>query len=97
MATAVDNATFLVSYPEFAGAPTALLTAKLAQAARRTNADVYQTTTLAADAVMLQAAILLLHSPQGRKMRADAPEQFVVWEYELQKAQRSATIGLRVF
>ena len=97
MATAPSNAEFLVMYPEFAGAPTALLTGKIAQAARRTNADVYQSTDLATDAVMLRAAILLLRSPQGRKMRADTPEQFVVWEYELREAQRSATLGIRVF
>ena len=87
----------MVRYPEFAGAPEALLTARLAEAARRTNADVFQSEDLATDAVMLAGAILLLRSPAGRKMRTESPEQFLTWEYELRKLQRSATIGLRVW
>lgn len=97
MATAPSNATFIAEYPEFSGAPAALVTRKLAQAARRTNADVYQSTDLATDAVMFSAAILLLRSPYGMKMRSEDPEQFLTWEYELKKLQRAATIGLRVF
>jgi len=97
MAVAPDNATFLASYPEFTGAPAGVLTLKIAEAARRTNESVYQSAALAQDAVMLQAAILLLRSPSGRKMRTENADQFLTWEYELRKLQRTATIGLRVW
>lgn len=90
-------AEFLVSYPEFAGAPTAFLQAKLNEAWSRTNAAIYQSPTLASSATMLSTAILMLRSPYGLKMRSENPEQMLVWEYELRKAQRAATIGRRVF
>lgn len=97
MAAVPSNATFLASYPEYNGAPAALVTAKLTEAARRTNADVYQTGDLAADAVMLRAAVLLTRTSFGYKLRQANPDQVIVWEYELSKLQRSATMGLRVF
>jgi hypothetical protein len=91
------NAAFLESYPEFAGASAALVTAKLREAAERTNSTIYQTAPLTAQAVMLRAAILLLRSPYGLKMRANNPDQSLTWEYELRNLQRSGTIGIRVF
>ncbi len=97
MAVAPSNSDFLVRYPEFAGAPSALVTARLAEAARSTNSTVFQSAELCTDAVMLLGAILLLRSPAGRKMRTESPEQYLTWEYELRKLQRSATIGLRVW
>ena len=97
MADVVSNAAFLVDYPEFAGATEALVTAKIAQAARSTNADVYQSTELCNDAVKLAAAVLLVQSPYGRTMRSEAPEQMLVWDMQLKKLQRRATMGLRVF
>lgn len=97
MATAPSNATFLAEYPEFNGIASATITAKLAAAARRTNADVFQSTDLTTDAVMLRAAVLLLKSPAGRKMRLNNPEQLIVWEVELRDLQKSAVLGLRVF
>ena len=97
MATAPAVADFLDNYPEFAQATTTLVTAKLADAAARTNADVFQSTALATQAVMLRAAVLLLRSPYGLKMRQNNPDQVYVWEYELKALQRSATQGVRVF
>lgn len=97
MATSPTSAQFVEAYPEFAGAPDALVVIKLAQAARRTNADVYQTADLAADAVMLRAAILLMKTPDARKMRLASPDQIYVWESELRQLQGSATMGLRIF
>ena len=94
--TAVPTrATFLASYPEFNGAPAALIDARLAEAARRTNAGIFQTEDLAADAVMLRCACLLLASPYGAKLRSEAPDQVFAWEYQLRALQRSATMGLR--
>jgi hypothetical protein len=92
-----SNAEFLVSYPEFSGASSALLTAKLAEAGSRTNRSMYQTEQLATYATMLSAALLLLRTPAGMKMRTESPDMFLTWEYELKKAQRAATIGVRVF
>jgi hypothetical protein len=97
VATAPTNAAFLERYPEYNGAPAALVTARLAEAARRTNEEVFQTDELVTDAVMLRAAVLLLASPHGFKIRAAAPDQAFAWEYTLRQLQRSATQGLRVF
>jgi hypothetical protein len=74
-----------------------LVTTKLTEAAARTNSTIYQSAALTAQAVMLRAAILLLRSPFGLKMRSTNPEQQLTWEYELRSLQRSGTIGIRVF
>jgi hypothetical protein len=97
MASVPTVAAFLENYPEFAQATTALVTAKLTDAAARTNADIFQSTALATQAVMLRAAVLLLRSPYGLKMRQNNPDQAYTWEYELKALQRSATQGIRVF
>jgi hypothetical protein len=97
MADIPTNESFLLEYPEFEAAPEDLVTKKLEAAARRTNADVYQTAELANDAVMMRAAILLMRSSHARKMRLASPDQIFVWEGELFAMQRSATMGLRVF
>lgn len=97
MASIPSTSDFLASYPEFAAAPPAQLAAKLADAAARTNADVYQTGALATQAVMLRAAILLVKSPDGRAMRLENPEIVTAWDRELKQMQRAACIGLRVF
>lgn len=97
MTSVPTNADFIAQFPEFTSAPAALVTSALAKAARRTNADVYQTAELAADACMLKAATLLLRSPFGLKLRQANPNQKFTWEFELRDMQRSATIGLRCF
>lgn len=88
---------FLVSFPEFKDASGTLVAAKLKDAAARTNATVFQSADLAEQAVMLRAAILLLRSPYGLKMRLATPDQMFVWEHELRALQRSGTVGMRVF
>ena len=93
----VSRATFLERYPEFNGTSTTLIDAKLAEADRRTNDALFQTTETAEDATMLRAATLLLRSPAGKLMRQANPDQVFTWEYELRMLQRSATMGLRVF
>jgi hypothetical protein len=97
MAVAPSRAEFLGSYPEFNGVePATMIDVKLAEAARRTNARLFQTDQLAADAVMLRAAVLLLSSPHGFKLRSANPDQAFAWEWQLRALQRSATLGLRV-
>jgi hypothetical protein len=91
------NATFLVDYPEFSKAPESLVTSKLAQAGRRTNAEVFADAETANDALCLRAAILLYKSPYSRKAKLVSDEQGFVWAQELYELQRSATMGLRVF
>lgn len=98
MAASVPTAAdFVDSYPEFDGSDVDLVNAKLAEAARRTNDTLYATSALITDAVMLRAAILLLLSPQGRKLRLASPDQIGAWEYQLFQMQRTATAGIRVF
>lgn len=97
MADVPSAATLYASYPEFSGADADLVNAKLAEAARRTNATVYGTAALAQDAVLLRAAELLILSPYGREMRSENPDQWLAWQVVLRKLQREATMGLRVF
>lgn len=97
MAATISNAAFLADFPEFNGATAALVTAKIAQAARMTNEDMYQSTDLVNDAIKLKAAHLLILSPYGAKMRSASPDQATVWAGELRKLQRAATLGARVF
>lgn len=93
-----SRATFLASFPEFNGVqPATLIDTKLALAAARTNADVFESEDLAAEACMLRAAVLLLSSPAGAKMRSENGDQAFAWEFSLRQMQRSATMGKRVF
>jgi hypothetical protein len=79
--------TFLARYPEFNGAPLALIEACLTDAAYTTHPNVYPTEQVNQQAVMLKAAILLCESPDARKIRLaeDMPSRY----------QRR--LGLRVF
>ncbi len=98
MATPVpSNATFLAFVPQFMGVASALITQMLTRAAKRTNADVFSSTELAEQHVLLLAAELLLCSPAGQAMRSSSPDQAFAWGYERRQLQRSATMGLRVF
>lgn len=97
MAAVPSNSSFIAAYPEYLGAPSADVTSALTRAARRTNADVFATDDLTADAVMLKAAILLLRSKFGYKLRQEQPNTVFGWEIELRQMQGAATMGLRVF
>ncbi len=88
---------FLEAFSEFNKAPLVLVEAKLVQAARRTNAEVYADDATAIDACYLRAAILLTKSPHARKLRLVDDEQAFVWASELFELQRGATQGMRVF
>jgi hypothetical protein len=91
---APTSSEFLESYPEFSKAPAALLTRKLAEAARRTSSTIY-TPEQQMDAVCLKAAVLMTKSPEARKMKLVTDDQAFVWGQELYELQRGATMGLR--
>lgn len=97
MAAVPSNATLLAAFPEFNGATSALVTQKLTEAARRTRTDSFPSADAAADAVMLRAAILLILSPYGHKMRSENPEQYLAYQMQLRELQRASTMGDRVF
>lgn len=89
----------MVTYPDFNAlgvAAGALIDAKLAEAARSTDASVFQSAELAQDAVFLRTAVLLLASPKGLEMRKRMPDQAAAWEWRLRSMQRTATMGKRV-
>lgn len=96
-APAPSVASFLADYPEFDDADTSLIAAKLAEASHYVNPKVFQDDLKVEYMVKLEAALLLMRSPFGRKMRLEATEQFLVWERELHRRKRTAVIGLRVF
>ncbi len=99
MAVAPSSAAFLVRFPEFTGAPTALVDAVLADAAARIRSKVFNSAALVEQAVMLQAAVLLLLHPDARQMRLDIAikDWLPVWQLQLDQMKQAATIHLRVF
>jgi hypothetical protein len=96
---------FLVAYPEFATAPTAVVEGKLTEAADFTAEDFYGTAAAEAAAVYAQAAYLLSLLPDARAMRAADPkqgnrsgaQQANPYAERLYRLQRSAAVGWRVF
>lgn len=96
-ATVPTRAYFLARFPEFVGVEDAFLDTVLADAAETVNPDVFQSSTREQRAVCLHAAINLCRSPKGRKMRNEDPAQVYQWEFELNRLNASATVGLRVF
>jgi hypothetical protein len=95
--SAPTSAYFLESYPEFSKAPADLVTRKLAEASRRTSANVFAPGSEQDDAVCLRAAVLLTLSPYSRKMKLVSDEQAFLWANQLFELQRAATMGIRVF
>ncbi len=98
MAAVPSTADFVARFPEF-DLPVQyqpLVEAKLAEAARSTNADVFPTLAQAEDAVMLKAAVLLSESPYAREMRL-SDVSGARYEYALFRKQRAAVMGRRVF
>lgn len=100
MATVPSRAAFLAAYPDYNALGVAggvFIDAKLAEAARSTDATVFQSAELTQDAVLLRAAVLLLASPKGLEMRKRMPDQAAAWEWRLRAMQRTATMGRRAF
>ena len=87
-------AEFLVQFPEFLGAPEALVDAKLAFAGERTDAAVWG--TLHTQGVMQRAADLLAKSPFAREMRLVVDGKSV-YEDDLKAMIRRVAVGVRVF
>lgn len=85
-------AEFLVDYPTFTNAPTALIQSRLDQAALRTNATVWEDKY--AMGVMLRAADLLAKTPEGRRMRlVQADGKSIYWD-DLQTLVRLVAVGV---
>lgn len=84
-------------FPEMANAPFDLCTQVLTDAAAETRDRSYPRYDVAVQACLMKAAVLLLESPYGQKMRLEAPEQMLAYEFRLGRKQRSAMMGLRVF
>ena len=94
MATAPTPAAFLVQFPEFTGADTVLISAKIADAVRRTDETVWGSNWVMG--VMYRAAHLLAMSPMGRKMRLATDEGQSVYKQELDTLVRRVSSGFRV-
>lgn len=99
MASTPTNAQFLASIYGigFGSAPAASITAALAEAAARTNSNVFPNGELEASAIYCRAAILLLRSPHATNMRDENPYRLSEWEADLSRMQRTATLGKRLF
>ena len=103
---AVDSATFLDNYPEFAALQfedvadgTTYVAAVLARAERRISSDI-SPEALRDDFVMLQAADMLAMSPWGRAARLSEPGKPTAWCEDLERRKkaygfaRSRIVGL---
>jgi len=89
---------FRARFPEFDNASDTYVQTALDDAALSTYADMYGSSALADQAVMLKAAIHLVESPRAREMRVNIPgEQVYTYMSRLQRLQRSAAMGVRVF
>lgn len=84
-------AAFLGVYPEFDGADEALINAKLALAAARTDARAFGSKYEAG--VMLLAADLLAKSPEGRRSRLMMDESRSIYDEDLKTMRRVAALG----
>ena len=89
------------AWPEFEDAADALVTSKIAQAARSLAVSAFDDADVYDDAVTLKACHLLALTPDGRPMRLD-PELrsghyglgVTVYGQELDELIRSSTVGL---
>lgn len=86
-------ADFRARFPEFSRAPDTLVVVHLDAAHERCAPKRYGKHHT--EAVLLQAAALLMRSQGAAKMRADAPEQIKVWEDELRRLRDMAAVGFR--
>lgn len=85
---------FKVEFPEFANAPDALVTAKLADAAAQVNATTWG--DLTDRGVKYLAARLLALSPQGRAMKLVSADGKTAYDDTYMAMKRSVASGFRV-
>jgi len=91
-----DRATFLVSFPEFSDAPTALVDSRLAQATARTDADVWGAERVD-DGIYWLTAHLLAISPLARDMKnCCLPNGETTYLAERQRMARAVASGFRL-
>ncbi len=87
---------FFARFPQFGKTPVSLIDQVLAEAAERTNEDIYDSATQL-EAVYLQAAVKLSTIPDARTLQLVNEDHAKVWRRELFRLQRAATQGIRVF
>lgn len=86
-------AEFLVAFPEFTGAQTALIDAKISHAAQRTDWETWG--DLWTLGVMTRAADLLAKSPGGRPMQIDKQTSETQYATDLRTMTRRVSSGYR--
>ena len=90
MASPPTPAEFVARFPEFTGAPTDLVQAKIDDAVQRTDAGVWGDLWL--QGVVYRTADLLAKSPFGRTMKMVADGRSVYWD-DLQTMVRRVAAG----
>ncbi len=94
--TVPDVSGFIARFPQFGKASMQLVQDVLAEAAERTNEDVFDEATRL-EAVYLQAAVKLATIPAARTLQLVNEDHAKVWRRVLFRLQRAAVAGLRVF
>lgn len=94
MASAPTPAEFIAEFPEFVGAPTPLVQAKINNAVERTSTTRWG--TLWRQGVMYRTADLLAKSPFGRKMKLVNKDGTTAYTADLKTMVRRVAIGGRV-
>lgn len=87
-------AEFKVEFPEFSGAPDALVTAKLADATARLNPDVWGDRL--SMGIKYMAARMLARAPNARAMKLVDKDGNTIYDEEYRTLMLSVSSGFRV-
>ena len=90
----MDVTGFLLRFPAFEGTETTLIDAKLAEATRGVDPEVFGDKT--EDAIGYKAAHLLSIDPFGQTARIEAEDGSTTYGKQFMKIARSVTSGFRV-
>ena len=90
----MDVAEFLLRFPVFEGTPPTLIDAKLAEATRGVDAEVFGDKT--EDAIGYKTAHLLAIEPFGQTARLEADDGETTYSKRFHKLVKSVTSGFRV-
>ena len=94
---AIDRATLIVRWPEFASLPDAQIDAAAAAMDRDTAADFGGSALIREDYGLLRACDSLAISPSGRKARLSAPGKATVYAVKLEEYERANLSGNVLF
>jgi hypothetical protein len=92
---AIDVASFKSAFPEFAQAPDQTVQEKLTSAIRQTDQGVWGSQY--EDGVFFRTADLLAKCPYGRKMQLVNKDGSTAYSADLERLERIAASGYRVF